>query len=177
MINAFLESTPPSSLPTPITSSTTPIPPRRSQRVSKPPSYLRDFHCNLASSLPTSSTSHYPISQFLSSDSLSPQYRNFILSVSSSFEPQFYHQAVQFPHWRATMKAELDAREMNNTWTVTSLPTGKHSIGCKWIFKIKYRSDGSIERHKARLVAKGYTQKPGVDFLDTFFPCCQVGYS
>lgn len=141
-----------------------PDPPRRSSRVTKPPSYRRDFHCHLAlydpqSPFPTSSHTHlYPLSQFLSYDSLSPTYRHFNLNVSSTFEPQYYHQAVQFPQWRVAMKAELDVMELYNTWFVTTLPLGKNSIGYKWIFKTKHRSDGSIEWHKARLVAKGYTQ-------------------
>ena len=66
------------------------------------------------------------------------------------------------------MKVELDAMYLNHTWTVTSLPFHKHAIGCKWVYKIKYKSNGSIERHKACLVAKGYTQQKGLDFLYTF---------
>lgn len=54
------------------------------------------------------------------------------------------------------MQTELDALDLNKTWTVIPLPEGKHSIGC--LYKIKYKSDGSIDRHKARLVVKGYTQ-------------------
>ncbi|XP_022891686.1 uncharacterized protein LOC111406507 [Olea europaea var. sylvestris] len=60
------------------------------------------------------------------------------------------------------MKLELDAMENNHTWSVVPLPSGKHSVGCRWIFKNKYKSDGSLERHKARLVAKGYTQQEGL---------------
>ena len=56
------------------------------------------------------------------------------------------------------MKAKLDAMKLNNTWSIVPLPAGKHTIGCRWIYKMKYKSDGSIDRHKARLVAKGYTQ-------------------
>ena len=66
------------------------------------------------------------------------------------------------------MKLELDAMESNQTWSIVPLPQGKHSIACKWVYKIKYHSDGSMDRYKARLVAKGYTQQEGVDFLDTF---------
>ena len=55
------------------------------------------------------------------------------------------------------MTIEIAALEVNNTWSLTSLPPHKKPIGCKWIYKMKFKSDGSIERFKARLVAKGFT--------------------
>ena len=57
------------------------------------------------------------------------------------------------------MDKEIAALELTNTWTLTTFPPGKVPIGCKWVYRTKYRSDGSIERHKARLVTKGYTQR------------------
>jgi hypothetical protein len=72
------------------------------------------------------------------------------------------------------MQFELAALEANNTWSLTSLPPGKTPIGCRWIYKIKRHSDGTIECHKARLVAKGYTQLEGIDFHDTFSPTAKM---
>ena len=72
------------------------------------------------------------------------------------------------------MKEELDAMEANNTWTITSLPPDKHTIGCRWVYKVKYNADEIVNRHKARLVAKGYTQQAGVDFMDTFSPVAKL---
>jgi len=66
------------------------------------------------------------------------------------------------------MQDELQALAANNTWQLTPLPSGKKTIGCKWVYKIKYHYDGTVERHKARVVAKGFTQLEGLDFLDTF---------
>ena len=65
------------------------------------------------------------------------------------------------------MKEEFDALSKNHTWDLVTLPPGKFVVGYKWIYKIKTRSDGSIEHYKARLVVKGFTQKYGIDYEET----------
>ena len=72
------------------------------------------------------------------------------------------------------MAVEISALEANHTWVLTPLPSHKKTIGCKWVYKVKYKSDGSVERYKARLVAKGFTQKEGLDYLETFSPVAKL---
>ena len=54
------------------------------------------------------------------------------------------------------MDKEIEALEVTNTWSLVPLPLGESPIGCKWVYRVKYLPDGSIERYKARLVAKGF---------------------
>jgi hypothetical protein len=55
------------------------------------------------------------------------------------------------------MNSELKALDDNHTWSLVKLPQGKRTVGCKWVYKVKFKANGEIERYKARLVAKGYT--------------------
>ncbi|KAJ4795629.1 Retroelement pol polyprotein-like [Rhynchospora pubera] len=72
------------------------------------------------------------------------------------------------------MQTEIEALERNNTWTLEELPKGKTAIGCKWVYRVKYHSDGKVERYKARLVVLGNRQKEGVDFNETFAPVAKM---
>ena len=56
----------------------------------------------------------------------------------------------------------------NETWDLVDALKGVKPIRCRWVYKVKYNTDGSINRYKARLVAKGYVQKHGIDYDETF---------
>ena len=72
------------------------------------------------------------------------------------------------------MKVEMDALKKNGKWELVDLPKGKKAVGCKWVFSLKFKADGSLERYKARLVAKVYTQTYGVDYQETFAPVAKM---
>jgi Reverse transcriptase (RNA-dependent DNA polymerase) len=97
-----------------------------------------------------------------------------LTSISKEVEPTNFWVAKTIPVWCTTIEEELKALEKNKTWTLMSLPKGKKPVGCKWVYKIKYNSDVTIERHKARLVAKCFTQTYGLDYQETFAPIAKM---
>ncbi|KAM2907141.1 hypothetical protein COP2_046811 [Malus domestica] len=157
---------------------------RRSRRSTRPPAYLQDFH--LETSLPSRNTSSsssnqvtrsgtaHPISQFLSYTHLSHPHKTYLAQLTLLKEPTSFSQAVQIPHWRDAMKTEIAALQANGTWSLVSLPPHKRPIGCKWVYKVKLKADGTVECYKARLVAKGYSQVEGVDYRETFAPVAKM---
>ena len=85
-------------------------------------------------------------------------------------EPASVTCALADPLWKRAMDIEFDALQRNSTWTLVSPARGQNIIDCKWVFKIKHKADGSIDRYKARLVAKGFRQQYGIDYEETFSP-------
>jgi hypothetical protein len=68
------------------------------------------------------------------------------------------------------MEEEYDALIANNTWELVPRPVGSNVVTGKWIFKHKFNSDGTLKRYKAHWVLRGFTQRPGIDYDETFSP-------
>ncbi|XP_073280652.1 uncharacterized mitochondrial protein AtMg00820-like [Primulina huaijiensis] len=99
---------------------------------------------------------------------------SLLISISSNKEPTSYREATSYPKWKVAIDLELAALESNHTWELVVLPPGKKAIGCRWVYKIKKISDGTVDKFKARLVAKSYTQQQGVNYHDTFSPTAKI---
>lgn len=101
---------------------------------------------------------------------------NFALMTSfvEKFEPSTIEEALESKPWKEAMDTEYQSLMKNNTWELVDLPPGKKSISCKWIFKTKYKEDGSIDKHKTRLVGKGYAQKEGIYYEETLTPTTKI---
>ncbi|CAM8886686.1 unnamed protein product [Rhodiola kirilowii] len=155
-------------IPAPASTSQQPL--RRSTRVSAPNVTLRDYICNTV----TTSTTVYPIHQYVDYSGCSSSHQHYALQVLDDVEPTCYSKACKDKKWNDAMLAELKALESNQTWEVTDLPPGKNPVGSKWIYRIKRNSDGTIQRYKARLVARGFTQMEGLDYHETFAPVVKM---
>ena len=97
-------------------------------------------------------------------------YANVVISDS---EPKTYEEAknsTQAKDWNEAMKSEIKAMYDNESWTLVKRTPHMNVIGSKWVYKIKRKGDGTIERYKARLVARGFSQVEGVDYNETFAP-------
>ncbi|GMP35916.1 hypothetical protein CsSME_00008192 [Camellia sinensis var. sinensis] len=94
------------------------------------------------------SCTQHPISQFVSYSHLSSSYRAFVSNISSVSIPNHFQDALAISEWKLAMIEEMKALRKNGTWELTELPTGKRPVGCKWVYTVKHKADGSIERYK-----------------------------
>ncbi|XP_020685066.1 uncharacterized protein LOC110101490 [Dendrobium catenatum] len=84
--------------------------------------------------------------------------------------PTSFTQDIQYPAWRDAMSKEFQALQTQGTWILVPSTSATNVLGCKWLFKTKYHSNGTIARYKARLVAQGFKQEYGLDYIETFSP-------
>ncbi|KAJ9556278.1 hypothetical protein OSB04_010892 [Centaurea solstitialis] len=92
-----------------------------------------------------------------------PKYANTAIIEDNVKEPEMYEESSQNKAWKK-----------NQTWELVPRPRDIKPISCKWVYKIKRRPDGSIERYKARLVARGFSQQYGLDYDETFSPVAKI---
>jgi hypothetical protein len=95
-------------------------------------------------------------------------------TILSLHEPHTYREICTNHLWQQAMIKEPQALEKTHTWDLVDLPRDKSVIGCKWVYKIKTKSNGTIEQYKARLVANGYAQEYGIDYEETFAPVARI---
>ncbi|VVT49819.1 uncharacterized protein SAPINGB_P002459 [Magnusiomyces paraingens] len=91
-----------------------------------------------------------------------------VFTDPSSFEEAMSSEEAEF--WLEACVIEMSSLKRNGTWELVDLPPGRKAINSKWVFKVKRKADGSIERYKARLVCIGFSQVEGIDYTETFAP-------
>ena len=153
----------------PITDSQTNLqnqPVRRSERSSVFPNKYNEFVVD--------SKVRYGLEKFVSYANLNSENFCFTTKLNKLSEPKNYLEASKTQHWKEAMNTEMNALYENDTFEIVELPSDRKAIGSKWVYKIKYKSSGEIDRFKARLVVQGFSQKEGVDFDETFSPVVKI---
>ncbi|KAL6329944.1 hypothetical protein AAG906_039859 [Vitis piasezkii] len=90
------------------------------------------------------------------------------------FVPRNIQESFDDPNWKVAVMEEINALKRSGSWELVDLPKEKRTVGCKWIFIVKCKVDGSIERYKARLGAKGFTQTYGINYRETFASMAKI---
>ncbi|KAL0427670.1 UNVERIFIED_CONTAM: hypothetical protein Slati_2941800 [Sesamum latifolium] len=131
-------------------------------------------HDNATSFEPSVPTDGAPVLHRSTRESRPPERYGFVgLTSQLDNDPKTYEEAmsdIDSDKWLDAMKSKMDSMGSNQVWTLVDPPQGLRLVGCKWVYKCKLRVDEEVTAFKARLVTKGYTQRPGVDFEETYSP-------
>ena len=98
---------------------------------------------------------------------------NATQAIEQYCDPTTFEEAIISPNkekWLVAMDKEMASLKANDVYELVELPKNRQTVGSKWVYKRKFKSDGSVERFKSRLVAKGFSQKAGQDYDETFSP-------
>jgi hypothetical protein len=98
-------------------------------------------------------------------------------SVTSPQELRCLAETLEDPRWKEARNSEFSALLKNKTWHLDSPGQAQNNIDCKWVYKVKTKADGSIDRYKEWLVAKGFKQRCGLDYEETFCPVVKAATS
>ena len=148
----------------------------KGKRVKQPYVRLKDYVTHTIRVSPSASSSFqskssgipYHLAHYVNCDKFCAQHRFFLAAVTTGCEPSTYAEVIKDDRWREAMRKKIQALEDSGTWTVEDLPPRKKAIRSKWVYMIKYNSNGSIERCKARLVILGNKQVEDIDYNETF---------
>ena len=99
----------------------------------------------------------YPLSHYICYSKFSLSLKTFLVAINSHDEPTRFAQAIKDKQWVEAMNKDIEELENNKTWKVVELPPKENVVGCKWVYRTKYKADGSIEHFKPRLVVQGFT--------------------
>ena len=139
------------------------------------PAKLNDYGLHTISPLVTcQATAPYSLEFYIDCSNFSESHCAFLAAISSLAEPRSYKQAILDENWRNAITIEYVALEDSGMWTVVDLPPGKHAMGCKWVLKLKFRADGTLEQYKVHLVVLGNNQVEGDDYDETFAPVARM---
>ena len=151
-------------------------------RIKQPATRLRDFVAVVPNMSPPSCSSDstgspvtsHPLTHYIAYTNFSSSHRAFLANITAGVEHRSVEEAMLHDGWRQVMSSEISALEDNGIWEMSMLPKGKKALGCKWVYKIKFHADGSIEHLQARLVILGNHQVEGLDYHETFAPVAKM---
>lgn len=157
---------------TPIHGNSTLSPPNSSTLISIPSSRHSPPSPVHPNPLPTDPTHTHNMTTRSQNNIFKPKHINVTTrhKLPEPIEPTCVSQAIREPHWRHAMSKEFNALIRNGTWELVAPSHFQNLVGWKWVFRIKRKPNGNVDRYKARLVAKGFHQRPGIDYTETFSP-------